>query len=160
MSTLEARLERLEAEAAIVRTLHRYGHAIDAGDEAEWVSLFTDDGEFRVRGPGDAPGYTIAGRDELIAFAARHSRRPEAFHEHVVIQPVIDVDGDAARCVSRFFVIVMDGEQPIVRTFGSYRDQLARGSDGVWRFVVRQPEIDAAAPGLPPLAFSRPRSDA
>ena len=146
-------LQRLMAEAAITRTLHRYGHAIDAGDEATWVDLFTVDGEFQVRGPSG--GYTISGREELAAFASRHSRRPEAFHQHVVTQPVIDVDGIRARCVSRFFVIVMDGERPVVRTFGSYHDELERGDDGQWRFKVRRPEIDAVAPGLPPLANGR-----
>jgi hypothetical protein len=151
--TLEDRLARLEAEAAILRTLHRYGHAIDAGDEAAWVDLFSPDGEFQVRGPGVE--YTISGRAELLRFIARHSRRPEAFHEHVVVQPVISVDGERATCVSRFFVIVMDGERPVVRTFGTYRDSLLRGADGVWRFVVRRPEIDAAAPGLAGLAFAR-----
>jgi ketosteroid isomerase-like protein len=150
---LADRLAALEAEAAILRTLHRYGHAIDAGDEAAWVDLFTPDGEFQVRGPGVE--YTIAGHTELAAFIARHSRRPEAFHEHVMVQPVIDVDGGRATCVSRFFVIVMDGERPVVRTFGTYHDALSLGADGLWRFVVRRPEIDAAAPGLPPLAFAR-----
>jgi hypothetical protein len=146
-------LERLIAEAGVVRTLHRYGHAIDAGDEATWVELFVADGEFRVRGHGG--GYTITGHAELAAFARRHSRRPEAFHQHVVTQPVIEVDGDRATCVSRFFVIVMDGERPVVRTFGTYRDELLRGADGEWRFVVRQPEIDAAASALAPLANAR-----
>ena len=146
-------VERLIAEAGIVRTLHRYGHAIDAGDEATWVDLFTPEGQFQVRGPQG--GYTISGRDELAAFASRHSRRPEAFHQHVVTQPVIEVEGDRARCVSRFFVIVMDGDRPAVRTFGTYRDELERGEDGEWRFVVRRPEIDAAALGLPPLANAR-----
>jgi hypothetical protein len=146
-------VERLIAEAGIARTLHRYGHAIDAGDEATWVDLFTADGEFQVRGRGG--GYTISGRAELAAFASRHSRRPEAFHQHVVTQPVIDVDGDRARCVSRFFVLVMDGERPVVRTFGTYHDELVRSEDGQWRFKVRRPEIDAAAPGLPPLANAR-----
>lgn len=147
-------LERLMAEAGIVRTLHRYGHAIDAGDEATWVDLFTEDGEFQVRGPGNG-GYTIRGRAELQAFASRHSRRPEAFHQHVVTQPVIDVEGAAATCISRFFVIVMDGARPVVRTFGTYHDELRRGDDGQWRFKVRRPEIDAAAPGLQPLANAR-----
>ena len=67
--SLEDRLARLEAEAAILRTLHRYGHAIDAGDEAAWVDLFTPDGEFQVRGPGVE--YTISGRD-----GARRLHRP------------------------------------------------------------------------------------
>ena len=155
VAELAARVARLEDEAAVVRTLHRYGHAIDAGDEAAWVDVFTAAGEFRVRGP-EGSGYTIRGRDELAAFAARHSRRPEAFHEHVVVQPVVDVDGDRASCVSRFLVIVMDGERPVVRVFGTYVDTLERGADGVWRFAVREPQIDAAAPGLPPLAFARP----
>jgi ketosteroid isomerase-like protein len=141
------------AEAGIVRTLHRYGHAIDAGDEATWVDLFTADGEFQVRGPNNG-SYTIRGREALQAFAARHSRRPEAFHQHVVTQPVIDVEGDRATCISRFFVIVMDGERPVLRTFGTYHDELVR-EDEQWRFKVRRPEIDAAAPGLPPLANAR-----
>ena len=72
-----------------------------------------------------------------------------------MVQPVISIDGSRATCVSRFFVIVMDGERPVVRTFGTYQDVLERGADGAWRFAVRRPEIDAFAPGLPPLAYAR-----
>ncbi len=156
LEELTARVARLEDEAAIVRTLHRYGHAIDAGDEAAWVDVFTATGEFRVRGPRPGGDYTVRGREALAAFAARHSRRPEAFHEHVVVQPLITLDGDRASCRSRFLVVVMDGERPVVRAFGTYVDALERSHDGVWRFAVREPQIDAYAPGLPPLAFARP----
>ena len=47
---LEARLDTaLEAEREIVRTLHRYAHSIDYGDEAAWLDRFTEDGVFDIR---------------------------------------------------------------------------------------------------------------
>lgn len=156
---LAERVAWLEAEAGIRETLARYGHAIDAGDEDGWVDLFTETGEFQVRGPGGSEDdYTIAGRTELRDFYSHHSRRPEAFHEHVTVAPVITLtdDGRRASCRSRFFVIVMDAaHRPVIRVFGTYQDTLERAADGTWRFATRRPEIDAQAPDLPPLAYSR-----
>ena len=96
MSTdLEARLELLEAERAITRTLHRYAHSIDYGDEEGWVDCFTEDGVFDVRSRhAHQLKRLITGRDELRAFIARHTRAPELWHKHLLIEPVIDVDGD------------------------------------------------------------------
>jgi hypothetical protein len=54
---LVRRLEALETERAILRTLYRYGHSIDYGLEQEWVDCFTEDGVFDVRrrvGPASA----------------------------------------------------------------------------------------------------------
>jgi hypothetical protein len=159
---LEERLARLEAQAAIVDNLHRYGHAIDAADEAAWVDVFAPEGEFQVRGPSATTDddYTISGAEELLAFVKQHSRRPEAFHEHVMVQPVIELADDlrTAQVRSRFFVIVMDGDRPALRVFGTYHDTLRVCEDGRWRFVVRRPEIDANAPDLAPLAWSRQSS--
>lgn len=157
---LAERVARLDAEAAIRATLARYGHAIDAGDDDGWVDLFTETGEFQVRGPSSGSGddYTVVGRVALREFYSHHSRRPEAFHEHVTVQPVITLadDGQHASCTSRFFVIVLDAaRRPAIRVFGTYHDTLERGADGVWRFATRRPEIDAQASDLPALAYSR-----
>ena len=107
---LEVRLELLEAERAITRTLHRYAHAIDYGDEEGWVDCFTEDGVFDVRSRhAHQLKRLITGREELRAFIARHTRAPELWHKHLLVEPVIDVDGDTATCAS-YLAVVMEHE--------------------------------------------------
>ena len=122
---LEARLELLEAERAITRTLHRYAHSIDYGDEEGWVDCFTEDGVFDVRSRhAHQLKRLITGREELRAFIARHTRAPELWHKHLLIEPVIDVDGDTATCVSYLAVVMEHEDVPVIRVFGRYRDRL------------------------------------
>ena len=105
--TVTERLERLEAEGAILRTLYAYGHAIDYGDEEAWVDCFTEDGVFDVRTPRpERFNARLAGRDELRRFVANHSRAPERWHKHLVIEPVVHVDRETATCESYFGVLV------------------------------------------------------
>src|SRR3989442_15385007 len=84
---LARRLRLLEDERDILATLHQYGHALDYGAEADWVDCFTADAHYEVREPGHGTAGSVRaydGRDELTAFAARHTRAPEHFHKHVV----------------------------------------------------------------------------
>jgi hypothetical protein len=146
-----ARLKVLEDERAILRTLYRYGHSIDAGEEEAWVDCFTEDGRFFAH--GRHPTHTaldVTGRTALRAFIAEHTRRPYLFHQHGLIEPLIDLDGDRATCVSYLTVLMEHEGRPVQRVFGRYLDQLERGADGVWRFRVREAAIDGQAPGLPP----------
>ena len=146
---LARRLRLLEDERGVLATLHRYGHALDYGAEAAWVDCFTADARYEVREPGHGTTGSVRaydGRDELAAFAARHTRAPEHFHKHVVVDPVIAVDGDRATAVSYFLrVDHVDGE-PVVYAFGRYRDELVRGEDGRWRFAVRVAEVESRRP--------------
>lgn len=154
---LHRRLRALEDEAAIVRRLHIYGHAIDAGDEAKWLDCFTADGVFE--GTGRRPGHTmfrVQGREALSEFINGHTRRPYQFHMHGVIEPLVEVDGDRATCTSYFIVLQEHEKEPRVRVFGRYRDQLRRDSDDAWRFAVRRAEIDAMLRGLPALVDGLP----
>jgi ketosteroid isomerase-like protein len=152
---LERRLARLEDDRAILRTLHAYGHAIDAGDEAGWVACFAEDGVFAawVERP-EEPWFRVAGRAGLEAFIAAHTRPPDPAHKHLVIEPLISVEGDAATCVSYFAVLMEHGGEPLLRVFGRYHDRLVRGEDG-WRFRERVAEIQSMKPGLPALAWGR-----
>jgi ketosteroid isomerase-like protein len=147
---LERRLARLEDERAILRTLHAYGHAIDAGDEAAWVACFAEDGVFAAR-----DWFHVEGRAQLEAFIAAHTRPPDPAHKHLVIEPLIALDGDAATCVSYFAVLMEHGGEPVLRVFGRYHDALVRGPDGAWRFRERVAEIQSMKPGLPALAWGR-----
>ena len=145
----ELRLRRLEDERAIVATLHRYGHSIDYGDEARFLDCFTDDGVFDVHWQGGESVMTLYGRGELEQFISRHSRSPEGRHKHVVVEPLITVDGDAAQCSAYFFLLHDVGDEPVLRMFGRYTDTLARGADGRWRFTVRRADVESRREGLP-----------
>ncbi len=145
------RLRLLEDERGVLRTLYRYGHSIDAGEEAAWVDCFTEDGRFFAHGRHTThTALDVTGRPALRAFIAEHTRRPYLFHQHGLIEPLIDVDGDTATCVSYLTVLMEHEGRPVQRVFGRYLDQLERGTDGVWRFRLREAQIDGQAPGLPP----------
>jgi uncharacterized protein (TIGR02246 family) len=101
----------------------RYCVHIDSGEGAEWAGLFTEDGVFEV---GADP---LVGREALAAFAS--SLGGAAMH-HMVLNEVIDVEGDVASC--RASIVVVAGGQLV--TTGRYRDTLRR-EDGRWRIARR-----------------------
>jgi 3-phenylpropionate/cinnamic acid dioxygenase small subunit len=157
-AALERRLARLEAERAIARTLHRYAHTIDAGDEAGWLACFTDTAVFAARHRDSDRHHLYAeGREALAAFIAAHTRPPEQFHQHVVVDPVIDAGDGAARSTSGFFVLMRHETRPLVRVFGHYHDVLVPAPGGAeWRFERREAVIETFDDRLPPLAYGRP----
>ena len=157
--SLERRLALLEDERGVLRTLHAYGHAIDVGDEPAWVDCFAPDGVFDIRARlPHQPNRLISGRDELRAFISSHTRAPELWHKHLLVEPLIDVAGDTATCVSYLAVLMEHEEKPVLRVFGRYRDRLSRCEDGRWRFAVRIAEVESMRAGLPPFVDGRPRS--
>jgi len=157
-SDLEARLELLEAERGVVRNLHRYAHAIDYGDEAAWVDCFTEDGVFDVRSrhPHQLKRL-ISGREALAEFVSRHTRAPELWHKHLLVEPLVDVHGpDSASCRSYLAVVMEHDDLPVLRVFGRYLDRLVRGEDGLWRFRERIAEVESMRADLPPFVDGRP----
>jgi hypothetical protein len=145
---LETRLRALEDERAVLRTLHQYAHAIDYGNEDGWVDCFAPDGAFEVRNRTDSSVSRLVGHTELKAFISTHTRAPDTWHKHIVIEPVIDIDGDTARSASYCGAFADDGDTPILWGFGRYLDQLVRGADGRWRFTERLAEVESVAGAL------------
>ena len=154
---LAQRVARLEDERAILRTLYAYGHAIDHGEEQAWVDLFTPDGVFDSRGrnPGDVTR-VVNGHDELAYFAAHFSRPPKGWHKHLVIEPLIELDGDVAHVQSYLAVLRDDDGTPVLWVFGRYRDTMERCADGKWRFRRRIAEVESVVARLPSLANQFP----
>ena len=142
-------LRALQDEQAVRRTLHRYCHAIDYGDEAAWVDLFLEDGVFDVEFPGDQPAMHLAGRAALEEFIAAHPRAPGQLHKHVLLNPIIDVSGDEARVASYFQLLLDRGGVPETFCFGRYLDRMRRGPGGVWRFIRRLAEVQSTLGRLP-----------
>jgi ketosteroid isomerase-like protein len=112
----------------ILQLAYRYNHAIDSGDAPGWADTFTPDGVF------DVAGQVRSGREELIEFASSvHGYR------HVLVNPVIDVAGDAATL--RGYFVVYSGTA--LAGIGTYQDEVVR-TPGGWRFAKRVSTPDTA----------------
>lgn len=162
VAALRDRVRRLEDERAILRTLHGYGHAVDAADRDAYLDLWTDDAAFDARGrqPGDV-SRVVRGVEARTDFIEHFSRPPVGWHKHLLIEPLIDIEpgGDTARVTSYFAVLREEDEMPIVWVFGRYRDTLVRCDDGAWRFAERIAEVESADARYGSLANRWPPSD-
>jgi 3-phenylpropionate/cinnamic acid dioxygenase small subunit len=145
---IEDRLADLEARSEITALLHRYSTSVDYGDEAGWVDCFTEDAIFHSE--DEHTGVRLVagrGRAELADFVARHSRAPELYHKHLVVDPLIEVRGDEASCQSYFLVLVAEPDgRPAIAGFGRYVDRLHHDADGRWRIAHRVAEIEGRNP--------------
>ena len=142
-------LKTMLDERAILRTLYSYGHAIDYGEEARWVDCFTEDGVFHVQYAGNVQPMRLEGRIALAAFVAGHPRAPETLHKHLLLNPLIDIEGDMASVASYFEMLLEIEGLPETYCFGRYLDRMRRCADGVWRFVERRAEVQSGRPDFP-----------
>jgi hypothetical protein len=146
LSALTARVQELEDERAVRATLQRYCHAIDHGDEAVWVDLFVPDARVEThesQAVGTPPAPPLLGHHWLARVAARHTRAPEKWHQHVVANLMITIHGDTARVESYFFLLMDEAGEREIAVFGRYHDQLVRCADGRWRFQERIIHVDS-----------------
>ena len=120
----------------ITEMLYRYAELIDAGD-FDGVGALLGRGNFMgVAGPA-----AIA---ELFAATTRrfpeHGNRPRT--RHLVLNPIVELEGDTARARSTFCVVQATDRlplQPIV--VGRYLDTFAR-EDGNWHFTERIADVE------------------
>lgn len=123
-------------QLAVTRLLYRYAELIDAGDF---------DGVGALLGRGTFMG--LAGASAIAGLFAKTTRRfPD--HEntprtrHLVLNPIVDVDGDTATARSTFVVVQRTETvplQPIV--VGRYADAFARDDAG-WYFTERVVDVE------------------
>ncbi|WP_319445780.1 MULTISPECIES: nuclear transport factor 2 family protein [unclassified Mycobacterium] len=124
-----------EDKLAVTELLYRYGELIDAGDF---------DGVGTLLGRGSFMG--VSGASGIAKLFAATTRRFPAFDNtprtrHLVLNPIVDVDGDAAAARSTFCVVQQTETvalQPIV--VGRYADTFARDGAG-WHFTERMVDI-------------------
>ncbi|MGP4057355.1 nuclear transport factor 2 family protein [Mycobacterium sp. 4D054] len=121
---------------AITELLYRYAELVDAGDF---------DGVGALLGRGHFMG--VAGADAIAGlFVATTRRFPEHGNtprtRHLVLNPIVDIDGDTATGRSTFCVVQRTDSvvlQPIV--VGRYADTFARDADG-WYFTGRTVDVE------------------
>jgi ketosteroid isomerase-like protein len=141
---LEARLQRLEDEAAVQATLYAYGAALDYGDRDQFLGCFTSDAAYQVSMRiGGPTGMDFHGHDQLTAYFDGHTHAPAAWHKHVTTNPSVTVHGDTASATSYFIrVDAGDGAGPAtVLASGRYQDTLVR-EGGRWRIRTRRCEVE------------------
>lgn len=162
--TLEERVQALEDERAILRTLYTYGQSIDYGREDEFLDCWIDDARlsysFAVANSLGADGrsdMSFNGREEIAGFFRGHTHAPERYHKHFLVAPLITIDGDRAtvECYNARLDARPGG--PLTSSFGCYRDELIRCPDGRWRFAARRSETESRIPA--PLPPHSPRLD-
>lgn len=142
--TVEERLALLEDERGILRTLQAYGHAIDYGDEEEFLDCWLADAVCHWPiPPYEAP---FVGHEALRSAFRGHTHAPFTYHKHVVVDATIEVDGDEARAESYFARIDNGEDGPYIMGFGRYLDVLERCADGRWRFKERRAESEGKSP--------------
>jgi hypothetical protein len=130
-------------ERAILRVLYSYCHAIDYGEEARWIALFTTDGIFHVDMPRGLPPIHCAGQQELAAFISAHPRAPAALHKHLLLNTLIELQGDEARAASYFQLLLDIDGTPEIYCFGRYLDRLVRSESGLWRLRERVAQVQS-----------------
>lgn len=146
LDALSARLDRLEAERAIVETMYAYGRALDYGDREGFLDCFTDDADYVVdMRLGGAAVLSFHGREDLAGYHDWHTHAPDAWHKHVATNPAITIDGDTATAVSYFLRLDSDAETgapSTVSSSGRYVDEFVRGDDGGWRIRSRRCDVE------------------
>ena len=91
--TLEGRIDRLEQIEALKQLKYRYCAAVDANyDAAAIAAMFTEDGIW----DGADLGY-LAGREAVYQGFLEPNATVE-WMTHTVLNPIIEIDGDTARC--------------------------------------------------------------
>jgi ketosteroid isomerase-like protein len=134
LDQLTRRVQRIEDQDAIWRLFMTYKRALDQRDFATYASLFTDDAVWignlgKVIGPEQIERLL---KETLEVWDDDRERT-----HHLVLNPVIDVDGDTATAESSWGYVTRDeNDAPVLLMLGRYLDELRRTPDG-WRFSRR-----------------------
>jgi ketosteroid isomerase-like protein len=134
LDQLMRRVQRLEDQDAIWRLFMTYKRHLDQRDFKAYASLFTDDAEWignlgKVIGPEQI--------ERLLTATLEVWDDDRERTHHLVLHPVIDVDGDVATAESTWGYVTRDpDDSPVLLMLGRYLDELRRTPDG-WRFSRR-----------------------
>lgn len=151
MSDFEARLQKLEDEAAIAKLIASYGPLVDAGSADAVAALWEPDGVY------DVDELVMHGRDEIEAMvqSPNHQRWIAGGCAHFVGPPVVTVTGDEALAVCHSLMIVNQNGQFVVRRATANHWRLRRSEDG-WQVAVRTNRVLDGRPESPALFSERP----
>lgn len=133
---LAARLDRLEAQAAIADLVHAYARAVRRNEPEEVAALFVPEGTFEVRSgqPGSAD-FSVRARFEtpaaLVAFLVSQKGGPHPVP--LIHNLMITIEGDQAQANAMMAAPIYGTDKHVL---GEYHDSFVR-RDGTWLFSAR-----------------------
>ena len=132
--SIEARLERVEAELAIRNIITNYAGFFNDRDYNSCASLFAPDGEY-ANADGDYKGQDAISR--MLESFAGTAAAPNRLDYQIISNQRIDIDGDHATATSRYLIMMRghDGA-PMPSMAGGYRDVFVR-LNGQWKIQRR-----------------------
>jgi uncharacterized protein (TIGR02246 family) len=147
-ASIEARLRKLEDQAAIYQVINGYGYAVD-GCNAEAVGdCYVEEGVYAV---GDIGSFD--GREQIAAITADkgHLGLVAAGCAHMSTVPHVIIEGDRAVATCHTMVAMHGDDGFFIGRLSASRIQLARQEDGSWKIVHRQNHMlngDPAGPKM------------
>ncbi|MEE8113696.1 MAG: nuclear transport factor 2 family protein [Nitrososphaerales archaeon] len=141
LTELEERITRLEDLEAIKQLKARYCEICDDDHNPERIaSIFTEDGIWEGRGIGKAQGH------EEIKELFQNFQRMISYAQHMVLNPIIEIDGTSATGVWYFFgpFTFYENNQAMWQA-ARYREDYEK-ADGVWKIKhlrVKGPSMSA-----------------
>jgi hypothetical protein len=133
-TAIEARVQRIEDELAILRIMLDYSAFLDARDYDSYVGLFAPDGEWS-NAEGSYKGHAAIHAMLLRLIGPSDGPAPPSYHLNS--NPRIDIDGDHATGFIRYLYMTRgpDG-RPQASLAGLYHDEFIR-LDGKWKIARR-----------------------
>jgi 3-phenylpropionate/cinnamic acid dioxygenase small subunit len=137
-STLETRIQRVEADLAIRAILVDYATFLDARNYAPYVALFTPDGEWENHN-GHYKGHDAIMGMLTSQLGPDGTPNPNSYHLITNVRVTLGDDGETATASARFHFVMRDreGGAPRIILGGTYDDQLVRQGDGQWKIRRR-----------------------
>lgn len=141
LEALEARIARLEDLEAIKQLKARYCEICDDDHNPDRItSVFADDGIWEGRGIGQAQGH------EAIRELFKRFQSMITFSQHMVMNPIIEVDGDTAKGTWYFFgpFTMAEGNQAKWQAVRYHEDYVkVNGEWKIARLRVKGPGLSA-----------------
>ena len=136
LDSLQAEVRTLQDENEIRALLIEYGRRLDAHDLAGYSQLFSHDGEW-VGGFGRAagPAAVLALMQKSMGVAAGDPQDIRGFH--VLTNPLVQVEGDHARALSKWMFFTKSAENRPSPMFGGHYDDTLVREGGHWKFARR-----------------------
>jgi len=129
LTILRSKVRELSDKEAIRDLLARYGFCFDLGRYEAFFDLWTDDAVFRTDGPGGE--IEMKGKEGLKKVFGSAPLKYMA-SQHLQLEYVIKVDGDAAEAIGFQLITVHRADRPAVDRTGVRRFRFRR-VDGEWR---------------------------
>jgi uncharacterized protein (TIGR02246 family) len=126
-------------DALAIRALcERYAFAVDAGDRAAFVSVFTPDGHLASNYRGNETHYN--GHDQLEQVVVR-AKAVAPMTMHFIGNHLAEVHGDTAAGLTYCVAHHLREDRSDLVMMVRYVDKYSRGPDGVWLIADRSVEI-------------------